>query len=235
MTTNSPYRKPNLLHTINPQPLACRTTVRGNLLCPPHSKLLLLRGKRLLRHLCMLLRTLGSTPALCNRTSAISRIRLPPITKANILLAIPRSFTQAGVSCRWHGVFRVPVLSQQAQLDNGYAQHDAKLALQATLVRRPSDVMMADATGRPATPQVQPATLAVPRAPDVGHQLRVDAMFRNVRDAISLICNDAVLSVRHNPARSLQQMQHLRAVFEGLVGETEAILHSMVGANTRSG
>ncbi|KAL5353902.1 hypothetical protein ACLOAV_001946 [Pseudogymnoascus australis] len=56
---------------------------------------------------------------------------------------------------------RVPMLPQ-AQLDNGYAQHDAKLALQATLVRRPSDVMMPDATGRPTTPQGQ---LAIPTVP----------------------------------------------------------------------
>ncbi|KFY86957.1 hypothetical protein V498_07333 [Pseudogymnoascus sp. VKM F-4517 (FW-2822)] len=123
----------------------------------------------------------------------------------------------------------------RAQPDNGYAQHDAKLAFHATLVCRPSDVMMADATGRPATPQGQLATPVVPRTPDVGHQLRVDAMFRNVRDNISLICSDAVLSVRQNPTRSLQQMQDLRAVFDGIVGETEAILRSIVEANPRSG
>lgn len=60
-------------------------------------------------------------------------------------------------------------------------------------------------------------------------------MSRNVRDNISLICNDAVLSVRQIPARSLQQMEDLRAVFDGIVGETETILRSIVEANPRSG
>ncbi|OBT59328.1 hypothetical protein VE04_00270 [Pseudogymnoascus sp. 24MN13] len=80
-----------------------------------------------------------------------------------------------------------------------------------TGLRRPSDALMTDAPRRPASPMTT----------------RTDTVPEKFKDDLGLICNDSVLKVRKHPQEAFNQIKVLRDTFEGLVGESEAVMHSI--------
>ncbi|KFY79759.1 hypothetical protein V499_01300 [Pseudogymnoascus sp. VKM F-103] len=83
-----------------------------------------------------------------------------------------------------------------------------------TGLRRPSDALMTDGPRRPETPCVSDAS-------------RIDTLLEKFKDDLGLICSDSVLKVRKHPQEAFNQIKVLRDTFEGLVGESEAVMHSI--------